>query len=107
MGLGGRGGCWYATIRNSFRANLLVDSSGSDRAQDRLHSRVPVELADFSPTSTTIAVSPGGEAGRLPESLLPAFDKYFPGRASAVRSASSRGTPIPIMSYARSALCYS
>jgi hypothetical protein len=37
-----------------------------------------VELADFDPTSTTIAVSPGGEAGRLPGPLLTrTFEKYF------------------------------
>jgi hypothetical protein len=37
-----------------------------------------VELADFDPTSTTIAVSPGGEAGRLPGPLLNrTFDRYF------------------------------
>jgi hypothetical protein len=37
-----------------------------------------VELADFDATSTTIAVSPGGEAGRLPGPLLArTFDKYF------------------------------
>ena len=37
-----------------------------------------MELADFDPTSTTIAVSPGGEAGRLPGPLLNrTFDRYF------------------------------
>jgi hypothetical protein len=37
-----------------------------------------VELADFDATSTTVAVSPVGEAGNLPGPLLQrTFDKYF------------------------------
>jgi len=36
------------------------------------------ELADFDATSTTVAVSPGGEAHRLPGDLLQrTFDRYF------------------------------
>ncbi len=37
-----------------------------------------VELADFDATSTTVAVSPGGEATRLfPPTLQRTFDRYF------------------------------
>ncbi|MFI5356757.1 MAG: discoidin domain-containing protein [Opitutales bacterium] len=37
-----------------------------------------VELGDFDPTSTTIALSPGGELARLPEPALHrTFDRYF------------------------------
>ena len=68
----------YAQIRNSFRANLF--ESIRQVVITRRIDYIPgsVELADFDPTSTTIAVSPGGEAGRLPGPLLNrTFDKYF------------------------------
>ena len=68
----------YARIRNSFRSNLF--ESIRQVVVTRRIDYMPgsVELADFDPTSTTIAVSPGGEAGRLPGPLLNrTFDKYF------------------------------
>jgi hypothetical protein len=68
----------YAQIRNSFRSNLF--ESIRQEVITRKIDYIPgsVELADFDPTSTTIAVSPGGEAGRLPGPLLNrTFDKYF------------------------------
>lgn len=68
----------FAQIRNSFRSNLL--ESIRQVVMTRKISFIPgsVELADFDPTSTTIAVSPGGEAGRLPGPLLNrTFDRYF------------------------------
>lgn len=68
----------FAQIRNSFRANLFesIRSVVISRRIDYIPGSV--ELADFDPTSTTIAVSPGGEAGRLPGPLLNrTFDKYF------------------------------
>jgi hypothetical protein len=68
----------YAQMRNSFRANLF--ESIRQVVISRRIDYIPgsVELADFDPTSTTIAVSPGGEAGRLPGPLLNrTFDKYF------------------------------
>ncbi|MFL5481201.1 MAG: discoidin domain-containing protein [Gemmatimonadaceae bacterium] len=68
----------YAQIRNSFRSNLF--ESIRQVVITRKIDYIPgsVELADFDPTSTTIAVSPGGEAGRLPGPLLNrTFDKYF------------------------------
>ena len=68
----------YAQIRNSFRSNLF--ESIRQVVVTRRIDYIPgsVELADFDPTSTTIAVSPGGEAGRLPGPLLNrTFDKYF------------------------------
>jgi hypothetical protein len=70
----------YAQIRNSFRSNLF--ESIRQVVISRRISFIPgsVELADFDPTSTTIAVSPGGEAGRLPGPLLNrTFDRYFQG----------------------------
>ncbi|HZE07418.1 MAG TPA: hypothetical protein VE110_01550, partial [Gemmatimonadaceae bacterium] len=68
----------FAQIRNSFRANLF--ESIRQVVITRHIDYIPgsVELADFDPTSTTIAVSPVGEAGRLPGPLLMrTFDKYF------------------------------
>ena len=68
----------YAQIRNSFRANLF--ESIRQVVITRRIDYIPgsVELADFDPTSTTIAVTPVGEAGRLPGPLLNrTFDKYF------------------------------
>jgi hypothetical protein len=68
----------FAELRNSFRANLF--ESIRQVVVNRRIDYIPgsVELADFDPTSTTIAVSPGGEAGRLPGPLLMrTFDKYF------------------------------
>ena len=68
----------YAQIRSSFRSNLF--ESIRQVVISRKINYIPgsVELADFDPTSTTIAVSPGGEAGRLPGPLLTrTFDRYF------------------------------
>ena len=37
-----------------------------------------VELGDFDATSTTIAISPGGQLGKLPATAVNrTFDKYF------------------------------
>ena len=68
----------FAEIRNNFRYNLF--ESIKQVVITRRIDYIPgsVELADFDPTSTTIAVSPVGEAGRLPGPLLMrTFDKYF------------------------------
>jgi hypothetical protein len=68
----------FAEIRSSFRSNLF--ESIRQVVIQRKIDYIPgsVELADFDATSTTIAVSPGGEAGRLPGPLLArTFDKYF------------------------------
>ncbi|MFL5584102.1 MAG: discoidin domain-containing protein [Gemmatimonadaceae bacterium] len=68
----------YAQLRNSFRANLF--ESIRQVVISRRIDYIPgsVELADFDATSTTIAVTPVGEAGRLPGPLLNrTFDKYF------------------------------
>jgi hypothetical protein len=68
----------FAQIRNSFRSNLF--ESIRQVVITRRIDYIPgsVELADFDPTSTTIAVSPVGEAGRLPGPLLMrTFERYF------------------------------
>jgi len=44
----------------------------------REHPCNPAELGDFDATSTTIALSPGGEQARLPEPLLlNTFERYW------------------------------
>jgi len=68
----------FAQIRSSFRSNLF--ESIRQVVITRKIDYIPgsVELADFDATSTTIAVSPVGEAGRLPGPLLMrTFEKYF------------------------------
>ncbi|HKC82033.1 MAG TPA: hypothetical protein VKB91_12620, partial [Gemmatimonadaceae bacterium] len=68
----------FAQIRNSFRANLFESIRQVVIARRIDFIPGSVELADFDPTSTTIAVTPVGEAGRLPGPLLSrTFDKYF------------------------------
>ncbi len=80
----------FAQIRNSFRANLF--ESIRQVVITRKIDYIPgsVELVDFDATSTTIAVSPVGEAGRLPGPLLMrTFEKYFQGarlRANGVKA---------------------
>ena len=68
----------FAEIRSSFRANLFESIRQVVILRKIDYIPASVELADFDATSTTIAVSPGGEAGRLPGPLLArTFDKYF------------------------------
>jgi hypothetical protein len=68
----------FAEIRSSFRANLFESIRQVVILRKIDYIPGSVELADFDATSTTIAVSPGGEAGRLPGPLLArTFDKYF------------------------------
>ncbi|MCD9031290.1 discoidin domain-containing protein [Luteimonas sp. Y-2-2-4F] len=67
-----------AAARDEFRADL----DASLRAAAKLHGidYLPgaAELGDFDPTSTTIALAPGGEQGRLPEDLLVnTFERYW------------------------------
>jgi hypothetical protein len=68
----------FAQIRNNFRSNFY--ESMRLVVMQRKIDYIPgsVELADFDATSTTVAVSPVGEAGRLFGPLLNrTFDKYF------------------------------
>ena len=59
-----------------------MDLDASLRAAARIHDIdfLPgaAELGDFDATSTTIALAPGGEQGRLPEPLLTnTFERYW------------------------------
>ena len=68
----------FAQMRNEFRANFY--ESIRQVVMQRKIDYIPgsVELADFDATSTTVAVSPGGEAGRIFGPLLNrTFDKYY------------------------------
>ncbi len=70
----------FANLRDAFRKDLYA----SIRATIKQHNIdfIPgaVELGDFDPTSTTIAVDPGGELGRLPQPALDrTFERYFEG----------------------------
>src|SRR3546814_4524558 len=56
----------YASIRVATRAHGIDFIPGA------------AELGDFDPTSTTIALAPGGEQGRLPADLLHnTFERYW------------------------------
>jgi len=68
----------YAGITAGFRANFR--ESIRQVMMTRRIDFIPgsVELADFDATSTTVAVSPGGEASRFfPPTLQRTFDRYF------------------------------
>ncbi|MDQ3674155.1 MAG: discoidin domain-containing protein, partial [Gemmatimonadota bacterium] len=68
----------YAGFTASFRGNFR--ESIRQVMMTRRVDYIPgsVELADFDATSTTVAVSPGGEASRFfPPTLQRTFDKYF------------------------------
>jgi hypothetical protein len=67
-----------AAARDEFRADLIA----SLRATAALHriDYLPgsVELGDFDPTSSTIALAPGGDERDLPKELVaPTFDRYW------------------------------
>ncbi len=67
-----------AASRDEFRQDL--DDSLRATMQAHAISYLPgsVELGDFDPTSTTIALAPGGEQGRLPQPALNnTFERYW------------------------------
>ncbi|WP_417291717.1 discoidin domain-containing protein [Coralloluteibacterium thermophilus] len=69
---------WIAASRDEFHADLMA----SIRASAALHGIgfIPgaAELGDFDATSTTIALSPGGERANLPQDLLHGtFERYW------------------------------
>ncbi|WP_369939064.1 discoidin domain-containing protein [Xanthomonas medicagonis] len=68
----------FAAARDEFRQDLYA-SLQSATAQHHIDF-LPgsAELGDFDPTSTTIALAPGGEQGRLPTQLLNnTFERYW------------------------------
>lgn len=75
----------FASWRDEFRQDVYasIARTVADRHLDYIPASV--ELADFDPSSTAIAVTPGGELGRLPDAALRrTFAEYaeiFPRRA--------------------------
>jgi hypothetical protein len=70
----------YTASRDQFRGDLhaSIDTAVKARGIDFIPGSA--ELGDFDATSTTIALSPGGEQARLPEALLErTFEKYWQG----------------------------
>ena len=68
----------FARLRDDFRATLLdsLAATMEERGLDYLPGSV--ELGDFDPTSTSIAVVPGGELERLPaDAVRRTFERYW------------------------------
>ena len=64
--------------RDDFRRDLYASIEASSRAHGIDFIPGAADLGDFDPTSTTIALSPGGEGERLPKGLLDnTFERYW------------------------------
>ncbi len=67
-----------AASRDRFRADLYASLGIAMRQHGIDYLPGAAELGDFDATSTTIALAPGGEQGRLPEAALRAtFERYW------------------------------
>ncbi len=67
-----------AASRDEFRSDLGASLQAAARLHDIDYLPGAAELGDFDPTSTTIALAPGGEQGRLPRQLLEnTFERYW------------------------------
>ena len=64
----------FATIRDAFRKDLYASILATMQLRRIDYIPGAVELGDFDPTSTTVALDPGGELGLLPQ---PALDRTF------------------------------
>jgi hypothetical protein len=68
----------FAASRDQFRADLYNSLQEATRLHGIGFLPGSAELGDFDATSTTIALAPGGEQGRLPEALLKGtFERYW------------------------------
>jgi len=68
----------FAAARDRFRADLDASLQAAARLHGIDYLPGAAELGDFDPTSTTIALAPGGEQGRLPQALLRnTFERYW------------------------------
>ncbi len=68
----------FANLRDAFRKDLYASIRASIKEHKIDFIPGAVELGDFDPTSTTVAVDPGGELGRLPQPALDhTFELYF------------------------------
>ncbi|MCW0366060.1 hypothetical protein NB699_001043 [Xanthomonas sacchari] len=79
----------FAASRDQFRQDLYASLDAATRQHHIDFLPGSAELGDFDPTSTTIALAPGGEQGRLPQALLDnTFERYwseFVGRRDGTR----------------------
>ncbi len=68
----------FAASRDQFREDLQASLLAATRLHGIDYLPGAAELGDFDPTSTTIALAPGGEQGRLPPALLRnTFERYW------------------------------
>ncbi|MCI4567162.1 discoidin domain-containing protein [Lysobacter sp. CFH 32150] len=68
----------FAASRDQFRDDLYASLRVATRQRGIDFIPGSAELGDFDATSTTIALAPGGEQGRLPEDLLRnTFERYW------------------------------
>jgi len=67
-----------ADSRDQFHGDLMDSLRAAARLHDIDFLPGAAELGDFDPTSTTIALAPGGELDRLPQELLHnTFEQYW------------------------------
>jgi hypothetical protein len=70
----------FAASRDQFRGDVYASIEAAVKARGIDFIPGSAELGDFDATSTTIALSPGGEQSRLPRKLLDnTFEKYWQG----------------------------
>ena len=68
----------YAKSRDEFRSDLYQSIAVATKQHGINFIPGAAELGDFDATSTTIALAPGGEQGRLPDDLLRnTFERYW------------------------------
>lgn len=68
----------YGAIVDEFRTDLMASISASMAAHRIDYIPGAADLGDFDPTSTTIALEPGGEQRALPQDALAhTFDRYW------------------------------
>jgi hypothetical protein len=68
----------FAASRDQFRDDLYASLQSAAKLHKIDYLPGSAELGDFDPTSTTIALAPGGEQGRLPADLLRnGFERYW------------------------------
>jgi len=67
-----------AALRDAFRQSLYASITETLKLHQIDFIPGAVELGDFDPTSTTVALDPGGELGRLPQPALNrTFERYL------------------------------
>ncbi len=68
----------FTASRDQFREDLYASLQAAVELHGIDFLPGAAELGDFDPTSTTIALAPGGEQGRMPKALLEStFERYW------------------------------